>query len=43
METDTKFAETFYKAMKAGVKIYPIQLSYKKGIISYEGILPICE
>lgn len=42
-ETDTKFAETFYKAMKAGVEIYPIQLSYNKGIISYEGILPICD
>lgn len=43
METDTKFAETFYKAMKSGVEIYPIQLSYNKGIISYEGILPICD
>ncbi|TGG88648.1 DNA/RNA nuclease SfsA [Geotoga petraea] len=42
-ETDTKFAETFHKAMKVGVKIYPIQLSYENGIISYEGILPICE
>ncbi len=43
IETDKKFYENFYKALNAGVKIFPIQLQYREGKIYYEKILNIRE
>ncbi|MGM0508888.1 MAG: DNA/RNA nuclease SfsA [Fusobacteriota bacterium] len=40
-DTDPLFSKTFYEAKKQGVEIYPIQLIYKDGIISYDSILDI--
>jgi len=40
-ETDPKFNEYFYKAIAAGVEIYPIQLSLDDGTINYRGTLEI--
>lgn len=41
-DTDPKFYETFYKAIKSGVVVYPVQLKcHSDGCIEYKGILPI--
>lgn len=40
-ETDPKFNEYFYKAISAGVEIYPIQLSLDNGTINYRGTIEI--
>ena len=42
-ETDPKFAATFEKAMGSGVKIFPIVLNYRSGIVSYIKKIPICQ
>ena len=34
-ETDLEFAKLFYKAIKAGVEIYPVQFYLKDGDIIY--------
>jgi sugar fermentation stimulation protein A len=42
-ETDPKFNEYFYKAISAGVEIYPIQLSLDNGTINYRGTIKIMD
>ena len=40
--TDPKFAETFGRAMKAGIEIHPLVLSYEEGKILYHHPIPVC-
>ncbi|BDU50809.1 DNA/RNA nuclease SfsA [Haliovirga abyssi] len=40
-ETDVEFAENFYRALKSGVEIYPIQFEYKNSWIVYKKVLEI--
>jgi len=40
-ETDPKFNEYFYKAIEAGVEVYPVQLSLDNGVINYQRLLEI--
>ncbi len=40
-ETDEKFCENFYKAIDAGVKVFPIKLSYENKEIIYKGLIPV--
>lgn len=38
--TDPKFAATFKKAVNADVEVYPIKLSFEKGIVCFKEIIP---
>ena len=40
-QIDPEFSSTFYQAMKSGVEIYPIVLSYEHGKICYKNRIPI--
>ncbi len=42
-ERDENFAKKFYRAIKEGVEIYPIHLSYDGNFIYYHGVIPVCE
>lgn len=39
---DPQFTATFYRAIEAGVEVYPIQLNFKDGNIYYKRPLEIC-
>lgn len=41
--TDPKFTEIFWRAMKAGIEVYPVKLSYEDGSIIFHGLVPICD
>lgn len=40
-ETDPDFNEAFYRAIREGVEVYPVQLELIDGTIYYKGIIPI--
>jgi len=42
-DTDPEFYETFYRAMRCGVEVYPIRVSIdtKKQVLVYEGPIPV--
>ena len=44
-DTDPEFYETFYRALRCGVEVYPIRVSidWKKQMIVYEGPIPIMQ
>jgi sugar fermentation stimulation protein len=40
---DPAFAETFKKAMDAGVRVFPLLFSFEDGMICYHSQLPLCD
>ncbi|WMW22874.1 DNA/RNA nuclease SfsA [Methanolobus mangrovi] len=40
---DPAFAETFKKALEAGVKVFPLLFSFEDGVICYHSQLPLCD
>lgn len=41
-DTDPIFSETFYRALRKGVEVYPLSFSFDGKVLRYEGLLPIC-
>ena len=44
-DTDPVFAETFWNAVKNGLRVYPMKFKYDRGkkAIFYLGRIPVCE
>ena len=40
---DPAFADTFEKALEAGVKVFPLQFSFEDGNVCYHSQLPLCD
>jgi sugar fermentation stimulation protein A len=43
LETDPRFSETFYRARREGVNIYPLVFEYRDGTIYYLKEIPVCD
>lgn len=41
--TDPAFAKIFYKAVEAGIKVFPYVFSLKKNTICFERVIPLCK
>jgi sugar fermentation stimulation protein A len=42
-DTDPDFAETFYKAMQCGVRVYPMVFDFSEGVLCYTKSIKVCE
>jgi len=42
-DTDPKFSEAFYNALKGGLKVYPLLFNYKGGTVHYLQRVPLCK
>jgi sugar fermentation stimulation protein A len=42
-DTDPKFANTFYRALNAGLKVHPLVFEYRDKTVRYEKTIPVCK